>query len=42
MPGRKKIFGGYPVIPIFLLMTVLIIPAIFADLIAPMIRTKPI
>ncbi len=35
MPGRKKIFGGYPVIPIFLLMTVLIIPAIFADLIAP-------
>lgn len=35
MSSRYNTFGGYPVVPIFLLMVVLIIPALFADLIAP-------
>lgn len=35
MSRRNNIFGGYPVIAIFLLMVVLIIPGLFADWIAP-------
>lgn len=35
MLNRKKIIGGFPVIPVILLVSVLIIPALFADLIAP-------
>lgn len=35
MARKPKLFGGLPIIPIIILMTVLIIPALFADLIAP-------
>lgn len=35
MAGKPKLFGGLPIIPIIILMAVLIIPALFADLIAP-------
>ncbi|MGJ8533638.1 MAG: ABC transporter permease [Alphaproteobacteria bacterium] len=35
MARKLKLFGGLPIIPIIILMTVLIIPALFADLIAP-------
>ncbi|WP_306259075.1 ABC transporter permease [Pararhizobium sp. IMCC21322] len=35
MARKQKRFGGLPIIPIIILMAVLIIPALFADFIAP-------